>query len=126
MAYRKGYRFHNNHYNTPGVYSFVESRMKDYKEDGAKNIAFIGESRGGIPHELMLIDDPEQAKELLKGGDLLTACLKAYDPVADTKIGVELGGADLIFAIRSNAAKKAKSVVNQNKEVEATVGEVVS
>lgn len=126
MAYRKGYRFHNNHYNTPGVYSFVESRMKDYKEDGAKNIAFIGESRGGIPHELMLIDDPEQAKELLKGGDLLTACLKAYDPVADTKIGVELGGADLIFAIRSNAAKKAQSVVNQNKEVEATVGEVVS
>lgn len=27
MAYKKGYKFHGNHYNTPGVYSYAISEM---------------------------------------------------------------------------------------------------
>lgn len=125
MAYRKGYKFHGNHYNTPGVYSYVESNMQNIKMDGAKNIAIIGTAKGGKPHEIMFIDDAEIAKEVVKGGDLLTGMLKAYDPVTSTKTGVELGGADLIMAIRSNNAKKAKTSVYQSREVSAKIGEVV-
>lgn len=126
MAFRKGYKFHGVHYNTPGVYSFVKSDMVDVKKDGAKNIAILGKAKGGIPKNIMVIDDPEIAKEVVKGGPLLTAMLKAYDPVIDTKQGVELGGADQIFVIRTNDATKAKTPVYQSREVEAKIGKVVS
>lgn len=125
MAYRKGYKFNGLHVNTPGVYTKVISDMINLKTDGAKNIAIIGEAKGGKPHEIMFIDDAEIAKEVVKGGELLTAMLKAYDPVSQTKVGLELGGADLIMAIRANEATKAKTAVTQSKEVEAKVGQVV-
>lgn len=126
MAFRKGYKFHGVHYNTPGVYSFVESNMIDVKTEGAKNIAIIGNAKGGVPRSLMVLDDPEIAKEVIKGGELLTAMLKAYDPVTDTKQGMELGGADLIFAIRTNDATKGQTAVYQSKEEEGKIGKVVS
>lgn len=124
MAYKKGHSFHGIHRRTPGVYSYVESNMREDKTNGAKNIAFIGEAKGGIPGEITFIEDPESARELLKGGPLLDACLKAYNPVVATKEGVELGGADLIFAIRANSATKAKTAVYQAKEVESTIQRV--
>lgn len=123
MAYRKGHRFNGMNVNTPGVYSMVESNMQNFKTNGAKNIAIIGESKGGVPHEIMFIDDAEIAKEIVKGGELLKAMLKAYDPVTQTKIGVSLGGADLIMAIRTNEATKATSDVKEvgSEEVAFTV-----
>lgn len=124
MAYRKGYKFHKTHKNTPGVYSYVISDMQATKTDGAKKIAIIGKANGGKPHEIMFLDDAELSKEVLKGGDLLDACLKAYDPVLETKTGVELGGADLIMAIRSNEAKQSESTVFAKKEANAEIGEV--
>lgn len=124
MAYKKGHSFHGIHRRTPGVYSYVESNMREDKTNGAKNIAFIGESKGGVPGEITFIEDPESAKELLKGGSLLDACLKAYNPVVSTKDTVELGGADLIFAIRANGATKAKTAVYQSKEVDSTIQRV--
>ena len=124
MAYKKGHSFHGIHRRTPGVYSYVESNMREDKTNGAKNIAFIGESKGGVPGEITFIEDPESAKELLKGGSLLDACLKAYNPVVSTKDTVELGGADLIFAIRANSATKAKTAVYQAKEVDSTIQRV--
>lgn len=126
MAIRRGHKFNGMHVNTPGVYSKVTSDMLNVKTDGAKNIAIIGNAKGGIPGKLMVIDDPEIAKEVVKGGDLLKAMLKAYDPVLRTKIDVELGGADRIFAIRANQATQAKTAVYQENDVEAKIGEVVS
>lgn len=124
MAYKKGHSFHGIHRRTPGVYSYVESNMREDKTNGAKNIAFIGESKGGVPGEITFIEDPESAREKLKGGALLDACLKAYNPVVSTKDNVELGGADLIFAIRANSATKAKTAVYQAKEVDSTIQRV--
>ena len=124
MAYKKGHSFHGIHRRTPGVYSYVESNMREDKTNGAKNIALIGEAKGGIPGEITFIEDPESARELLKGGPLLDACLKAYNPVVSTKENVELGGADLIFAVRANSATKAKTAVYQAKEVESTIQRV--
>lgn len=124
MAFRKGQTFHGIHRRTPGVYSYVESKMREDKTNGAKNIAFIGESKGGVPGEITFIEDPETAKELLKGGPLLDACLKAYNPVVSTKDTLQLGGADSIFAIRANNATKAKTAVYQAKEVDSTIQRV--
>lgn len=126
MAFRKGYSFHGIHRNTPDVYSYVTSNMKVEKTNGALKMALIGNSLGGKPGEIIFIDDPEIAKETLKGGDLLDAALRAYDPVSNTKDGVELGGADLILAIRANNATRSKSEVYQAKEVPATIQDVVS
>lgn len=126
MGFKKGHKFQGYHVNTPSVYSHVDSNMRSSKTNGALNIALIGESKGGIPGEIIFLDDPEVAKETLKSGDLLDGCLKAYDPVIETKDGVGLGGADLIFAIRSNQATKAKTSVYQDKQVEAKIGKVVS
>ena len=126
MAYKKGYKFHGNHYNTPGVYSYAISEMRAQKADGALNIALIGESKGGIPGKIAFIDDYDIAKDVLKGGDLLKACEKAYDPVKYTRAGIELGGADLIFAIRANNATKAVTNIYQPKDTDAVIGEVVT
>lgn len=126
MAFKKGYHFHNVRRRKPGVYSHVISDMRIYKENGAKNMALIGTSKGGVPGEITLIEDPEDAIKLLKGGDLLDAALKAYDPVIETKDGVRLGGADQIFCIRSNNATRSTDNVFQTKEVPATVGKVIA
>lgn len=126
MAFKKGYHFHNVRRRKPGVYSHVISDTRIYKENGAKNMALIGTSKGGVPGEITLIEDPEDAVKLLKGGDLLDAALKAYDPVIETKDGVSLGGADQIFCIRSNNATRSTGNVFQTKEVPATVGKVIS
>lgn len=125
MAYRKGENFHGVHYRTPGTYSYVESQMRQNMANGAKRIAIIGECTGGLPGEINFIDGPDVAKQVLKGGELLDAVLMAYDPVVETKVGVELGGADMIFAIRSNKATKALTNIYQEKTVEAKIGEVV-
>lgn len=124
MSFKKGLKFHGNHINIPDVYSHLESKMRVTKSNGALNIALIGDSKGGKPGEIMFLDDPEVAKKVLKGGDLLTGCMKAYDPVIDTKQGVELGGADLIFAIRANNATKAQTAVYQEREVEGKIGKI--
>lgn len=126
MAFKKGYHFHNVRYRKPGVYSNVVSDMRIYKANGAKNIALIGTSKGGVPGEITIIEDPEDAQKILKGGNLLDAALKAYDPVIETKDGVSLGGADQIFCIRSNSATKSTGNVFQTKEVPATVGKVIA
>lgn len=126
MAYRKGYKFHGNHYSIPDVYTHVTSYLRANNENGAQVLALIGDSKGGKPGEIMFIYDPEDAKEILKGGDLLDACLRAYDPVTDTKTGVELGGADLIFAIRANNAKQGNTEIFQSREVQAKIGDVVN
>lgn len=126
MAYKKGYHFHNIRHRKPGVYSHVESNMRIFKANGAKNMALIGTSKGGVPGEITIIEDPEDAVKILKGGYLLDAALKAYDPVIETKDGVKLGGADQIFCIRANEATKATGNVFQTKEVPAQVGKVIS
>lgn len=126
MAFKKGYQFHGVRQRKPGVYSHVESNMRIYSTNGAKNMAIIGTSKGGVPGEITLIEDPEDAINLLKGGELLEAALKAYDPVIETKDGVKLGGAEQIFCIRSNDATKAEANIFQTKTVPAKVGEVIS
>lgn len=93
----------------PGAYSSVDTSLMATKgdNDGAKVIAFIGESEGGEPGAVQFFNEPVSAKKVLKSGDLLKACEKAWNPVSKTKSGVKLGGANMIACIRSNKATKS-------------------
>ena len=93
----------------PGAYSTTDTSLMAIKGDnaGAKIIALIGESEGGEPGVVQFFDEPVAARSVLKSGDLLKACEKAWNPVSKTKEGVKLGGANVIAAIRANKATKS-------------------
>lgn len=102
----------------PGAYSSVDTSLMATKDDnlGAKIIAFIGECTGGEPGAVQFFDEPVSAKKVLKSGDLLKACEKAWNPVSKTKSGVALGGANTIACIRSNKATKSKYEIKKQPE----------
>lgn len=101
----------------PGAYSMTDASGMSTKSDGdgAKIIAFIGESTGGEPAAVQFFSEPTTAKKVLKSGDLLKACEKAWNPVSKTKEGVALGGANIIACIRSNKATKSSFVVEKKQ-----------
>lgn len=102
----------------PGAYSTTDTSLMATKSDnaGAKIIAFVGESEGGEPGVVQFFDEPTAAKSVLKSGDLLKACEKAWNPVSKTKEGVKLGGANMIACIRSNKATKSSYSVFKTEE----------
>ena len=71
----------------PGAYSVTDASGMSTKSDGdgAKIIAFIGESTGGEPATVQFFSEPTSAKKVLKSGVLLKACEKAWNPVSKTK-----------------------------------------
>lgn len=98
----------------PGAYSSVDVSGMATKssERSTKIIALIGESYGGEPEALQFFSDPVSAKKILKKGDLLDACSRAWNPVSKTKVGVDIGGANLIAAIRTNRGTKSSLNIN--------------
>lgn len=94
----------------PGAYSSIDVSNMNTKRDGtgAKIIAIVGESTGGEPGVVHFFNEPILAKKVLKSGELLKACEKAWNPVSKTKEGLKLGGANLIACIRTNQATKSK------------------
>lgn len=93
----------------PGAYSAIDVSNLQVKSngDGAKTIAIIGECTGGEPQVVQFFSEPTVARKVLKSGELLKACEKAWNPVSGSKEGVPLGGANTIAVIRSNAATKS-------------------
>lgn len=103
----------------PGAYSAIDVSAMATKTDGsgAKIMALVGECTGGEPGAIQFISNPVKAKKLLKSGELLTACNKAWNPVSKTKEGVALGGANIIACIRTNAGTKAQATINAGQLV---------
>lgn len=117
--------FDGKSFTNPGVYSAIKSSMTYSKSNtGSKIIGLIGESTGGEPDKVHFFSTPAEAKKVLKSGELLKACQKAWNPVSKTKEGLELGGADIIACIRSNRATQAKKPMYATV-AEATVGDVI-
>lgn len=103
----------------PGAYTSVDvSGMIKKDTDEAKIIALIGESDGGEPGTVHFFDDPLSAKRVLKGGELLKACEKAWTPVTKTKTGVKLGGANVIACIRANKATQAQYELKKSEKTQ--------
>lgn len=61
-------------------------------------VAFIGKSTGGKPNEVLRFGSPDQAKALLRSGELLDAVVKAFDPSAETP------APSTVLALRVNPA----------------------
>ena len=103
----------------PGAYSKTDASGMSTKSDGdgAKIIAFIGESTGGEPATVQFFTEPTTAKKVLKSGDLLKACEKAWNPVSKTKEGMALGGANIIACIRSNKATKSSYTIEKKQDI---------
>ena len=100
----------------PGAYSAIDVSMLQVKNngDGNKVIAFIGECAGGEPQTVQFFNEPTVARKVLKSGNLLKACEKAWNPVSASKEGVAIGGANIIAVIRSNAATKSSMTLTNS------------
>lgn len=103
----------------PGAYSTTDVSAMSTKGDSdtAKVIALIGECTGGEPGVVQFFTEPTAARKVLKSGELLKACEKAWNPVSKSKTGVKLDGANLIACIRSNEATKSNTTINDGQLV---------
>jgi hypothetical protein len=123
----KGVYFNGKQLTIPGLYATIDSTMNSSKTAaGATVIGLIGECTGGEPGKVQFFSDPSVARKILKGGELLTAMNKAWNPVSGTKSGLTLGGADVIACIRANRATKANTAVKIGEVINGKIGEVVS
>lgn len=87
---------------TPAVMSLVDdSRMYNKNLSVGNVLCIIGRSEGGAPLTPIYLSSPYEAKEVLRGGELLKACEKAFDPSSQTV------GPSQIIAIRVNPAVQA-------------------
>ena len=107
----------------PGAYSAIDATGMSVKvsDTASKVIAFVGESGGGEPGALQLLSDPVTAKKVLKSGDLLDACNRAWNPVTSSKEGVPIGGANLIACIRTNRATKGSMTVKSGTNTQMVI-----
>lgn len=111
----------------PGAYSAIDVSNLQVKSDGdgAKTIALIGECTGGEPQVVQFFNEPTVARKILKSGELLKACEKAWNPVSGSKEGVPIGGANVIAVIRSNAATKSFLEIDPEGVVNPTEKQIV-
>ena len=111
----------------PGAYSAIDVSNLQVKSDGdgAKTIAIIGECTGGEPQVVQFFSEPTVARKILKSGELLKACEKAWNPVSGSKEGVPIGGANVIAVIRSNAATKSFLEIDPEGVVNPTEKQIV-
>lgn len=72
-------------------------------------IAYVGKSTGGTPKKAMAFGSPEQARRVLRGGELLDSVMKAFDPSPDT------GAPSTVYAVRVNPAMQAKLALKDSE-----------
>ena len=94
---------------TPAVMSLVDdSRMYNKNLSIGNILCLIGRSEGGAPLTPIYLSSPYEAKEVLRGGELLKACEKAFDPSPQTV------GPSQIVAIRVNPAVQAVGALHDS------------
>lgn len=117
--------FNGNIITVPGAYSAIDTSGIATKSElsGLKTLAILGECTGGEPGAVQFFTDTVSARKILKSGELLKACEKAWNPVTSTKEGVDIGGANIIACIRTN--KATKSSIKIFKDFSATLPQLV-
>lgn len=91
---------------TPTVASLIDdSAMANQNAAMAMNLAIIGRADGGQPQYVYKFQSPEDAKNVLKGGELLTAIEKAFAPSSETN------GPQYVYVVRVDPATQAHLVV---------------
>ena len=118
--------FNGKTFTNPGIYSAIDSAMTYSKtSENARIIALIGECTGGAPDTVHFFSNPAVAKKVLKSGELLKACNKAWNPVTRTKEGLQLGGADIIACIRANKATRAQKNIYASESSPAVINDII-
>lgn len=91
---------------TPATMSVVDDSAMYNKNLSVGNVlAIIGRSEGGEPNTALRFGSAAEARAILKGGDLLTAVEKAFDPSAETV------GPATVIAVRVNPATQSSLVL---------------
>lgn len=90
----------------PGVRAAVQANGSVPLGNDPRIIVLIGQAQGGQPQQIMQFATPQDAVPVLRGGDLLTALFRAFNP------GDSGGGPATIFASRVNPATKATLTLN--------------
>lgn len=102
MARNIGVNFDGKHIIHPGAHSKVNADgLNALGQAGATHLALIGTSDGGEPGVVHWFDNPSDAKEVLRGGDLYKAGELAWTPSGDGT------GAGSIAFLRVGDAKKS-------------------
>ena len=92
---------------TPTVMSRVDdSAMAATNLDGNNIAVFIGRSEGGEPKTAITFSSASEAREVLRGGELLTAIEQAFDPSSETT------GPSKMVGVRVNPAVQASAEIN--------------
>lgn len=87
---------------TPTTASVVnDDAMQNQNLTVGNALAYVGKSTGGQPKTVLRFGNPEEAKAVLRSGELLTAVLKAFSPSAET------GAPSVVNAVRVNPATQA-------------------
>lgn len=102
MARNIGVNFNGKNIVHPGAHSRTNSdSLTTLGTAGSKRIAFVGTSEGGQPGVVHTFDNPADARDVLRGGDLFKAGDLAWTPSGD---GV---GAGSISFLRVSDAKQS-------------------
>ena len=91
---------------TPVTASVVnDDAMQSQNLTVGNALALVGKSTGGKPKTVLSFGSPDQARAVLRGGDLLDAVIKAFAPSNDT------GAPSTVHAVRVNPATQASLVL---------------
>lgn len=120
MSVNNGVYFNGRWITHPGAYGTIDAKgMTSMNSTSKKIVALIGTSTGGIPGTVMWFNNPTSAKKVLKGGYLLKAAQKAWQPTSDGK------GAYTIACIRVNQAIQASLNVSDSIPTVSSIGDVI-
>jgi hypothetical protein len=98
---------------TPTTASAVnDDAMQNRNLTVGNSAAFVGKATGGKPKTVLRFGSPEEAKEVLRSGELLDAVIKAFDPSAQT------GSPGTVNAVRVNPAVAATLSLKNSVPVE--------
>lgn len=92
----------------PGVYSETIPVGVPLASPGIKSLVLVGDCEGGEPGVMHKLTRPDQARARFRSGDLLDACLMAFDPARDEGIP---GRPTQVYAYKLNPAKAATATL---------------
>jgi len=93
----------------PGVYSETIPVGVPLASPGIKSLILVGACEGGEPGVMHKLTRPDQARAKFRSGDLLDACLMAFDPARDEGIP---GRPTQVYAYKLNPAARAFSLLS--------------
>lgn len=105
--------FNGRLWTSPATMSVVDDSAMFNRGLSVGNVlALVGRSEGGAPHTAIRLGSPQQARQILRGGEGLKAVVKAFDPSAQT------GAPSEIVFVRVNPAVQAGLALKDNTPVD--------